>query len=282
MDHPYARPQVASVAVARDWNPALLLMAVVFGMMVGLGLGLKDQLTRRGLDLDESYLVLASVLYGQEPTPGTATSLRQKLVSLDFASPAIQVLKLADRFSQSRDRERQREAEGLRLFGEALNTTVAPVVADRPVVADAVPSAVAATATSASQPTPVTTPNPTVAAIAPASGPSAEATPTQAPAAPPPPAPTATSPQATPPPASAAETGAATATIRSNDGKNLVLRREASSKSAKIVSMPNGSKVQIVNQVTGEAVEGQDNRWFLVKYKDLTGYAYAKYIQSGN
>jgi small-conductance mechanosensitive channel len=86
-----------------------------------------------GRDLDESYLVLASVLYGQEPTPGTATSLRQKLVSLDFASPAIQVLKLADRFSQSRDRERQREAEGLRLFGEALNTTVAPVVADRPV-----------------------------------------------------------------------------------------------------------------------------------------------------
>jgi hypothetical protein len=70
--------------------------------------------------------------------------------------------------------------------------------------------------------------------------------------------------------------------VRSNDGRTLVLRRDASSKSAKIVSMPDGAKVQIIRQVTGEAVEGQDARWYLVKYKDVTGYAYAKYVAPAN
>ncbi len=128
-----ARAQIAAVSLERgsSWNPALLLMALVAGLIVGVGFGLKDQVLGRGIDRDESYLVLASTLYGQDPTPAVASGLRQRLTYLGFANPSVTVLRLADRFGSSRDRQRQREAEGLKIFGEALNVPTEPTAVAR-------------------------------------------------------------------------------------------------------------------------------------------------------
>ncbi|MCL5942318.1 MAG: SH3 domain-containing protein [Actinobacteria bacterium] len=268
MERRRAHAQTAVVSLDHGWNPGLLLMMVTLGLIVGLGLGLKDQVFRKGLDRDDSYLILASTLYGQDPTPAVAGELRQRLSSLGFANPSVTVLKLADRFAASRDRQMQREAEGLRILGEALN-----VVVDAPAAARSVPTATAQATGVATAP-----------AVAPASDtPVPQSSPVATPSA--------------PAPAPAAATAAPTAarspespqgpqgTIKSADKQPAVLRREPSTLSGKVALIPFGAKVQILQTVNGKAddpnIDPKELRWYQVKWGSYTGYVYYKLIATG-
>ena len=262
MDSRYARPQVAAVSLEGGWNPAHLLIALVLGLMVGVAFGLRDEIVGRGIDRDESYLVLASTLYGQDPTPAAAASLRQRLVQLGFANPSLTVLKLADRFAASRDRQRQREADGLRIFGEALSAGVEPTA-----VAHSAPTAA-----------PQSTGIPTVA---PAAGAVTGVSTTPAPQ----PAATATSqPAATPAavPATTPEAQGTPAVTKSADKVPVRLRKEPSTQSAVVAIIPYGASVQVLRVVNGSAsdpgIDPKELRWYQVKWGSYTGYIYYKLI----
>lgn len=273
MERRRARPQTAVVSLDHGWNPGLLLMMVTLGLIVGLALGLKDQVFRKGLDRDDSYLVLASTLYGQDPTPAVASGLRQRLSSLGFANPSVTILKLADRFAASRDRQMQREAEGLKIFGEALN-----VVVDAPAAVRSVPTATAQATGIATAPAVAPAPDTPVPQASPVATPSAPAP--AAPAAPP-----------------AAATAAPTAarnpqgpqgpqgTIKSENKQPAVLRREPSTLSGKVALIPFGAKVQILQTVNGKAddpnIDPKELRWYQVKWGSYTGYVYYKLIATG-
>lgn len=237
------------------------------GLILGLAFGLRDQIVNRGLDRDESYLILASTLYGQDPTPAVAADLRRRLMSLGFPNPSLTVLKLSDRFAASRDRERQREAEGLRIFGEGIGVGVevtdAPAVTATPGTA---PTAAALTtnaleplpvATPAAQPSPAATPQPTAAQPL-AGAPVAAATPT---------------PQGTP------------ATTKSADKLPIVLRKEPSTQSAKVALIPVGAKVEVLRVVEGKpgdpGIDPKEPRWYQVRFNNVAGYVYFKLITVG-
>jgi hypothetical protein len=284
LERQYARPQVASVTLDRDWNPAIFLIAIVIGVIVGVGIGMKDQLSRRGLGLDESYLVLASTLYGQDPTPAVAAGIRQKLTALNFANPAQQVASLGDRFARTRDFQRQREAEGLKVLGGALSAPMDPALDGQSLaLADAAVSPIPASSTP--QPTPAGTPSAAVApavnsAVAPTPVPTIALAPeaTALPTMPVPSFAVTATPAATS--ISASTTGNAVA--RTSDNKGITVRKEASSKSTRLGAIPSGTRIQVLQTVKGEAVEGGDTRWYQVKYGNLTGYAYGKYVVVSN
>lgn len=285
MERRRARPQVAAVSWDRGWNPGLLLIVVTLGLIVGLGLGLRDQIFRGGVDRDESYLVLAATLYGQDPTPAVAAELRQRLIAVGFANPSVTVLRLADRFAASRDRERQREAEGLRILGETLNVAVeapaaagavsVPTVQAAPILT--VPTTAPASPTPAPQPSAAPTAQPATGVPAPATAQPSAAAATAATATP------ASTPITAPSPtvAPAGPQG----TIKTADRASAVLRKEPSTKSAKVAVIPFGTKVQILQTVNGKAddpgIDPRELRWYQIKWGSYTGYIYYKLIDTG-
>lgn len=56
------------------------------------------------------------------------------------------------------------------------------------------------------------------------------------------------------------------------------MREQPNTKSAMLGSLPNGTKVEIVRVVEGEAVDPAENRWYLVKVENKAGYVYFKLI----
>ena len=96
--------------------------------------------------------------------------------------------------------------------------------------------------------------------------------------------PTAVAPAPTTAALAAAPTGQ-TGTTKSDDKKPVVLRKDSSTLSAKIASLPVGTKVQVLKTVNGKAddpgIDPKETRWYQVKYNNFTGYIYYKLLSVG-
>ena len=291
MERGSARP--ALVPIKGGPSPAYLLIPVFLGLFLGLGIGLKDRIAGSQVDRDQSYIVLAATLSGQNPTAEVAVDLRQRLVSLGITNPSLTVLTLADDYAKSRDRDRQREADGLRMFGEALGGVTGPLVKVPTAVATGLPTvtplALLPADASRASPSPAA-PTSTPAAIAFA------ATPTDSAALTPPSAATITS---TPEPSPAAIPKKATATpvrktatpvkipgttinksgiASTGTSKNVLVRKAPNTGAAIIVAIPNGSKVQVLKAVSGEAIIKGSPTWYLVNWRNGSGTVIQGYI----
>jgi hypothetical protein len=287
-----ARP--ALEPVRGGLSPVYLLIPVLLGLFVGLGIGLKDRIGGGRVDRDQSYIALAATLYGQNPTSDVAADLRQRMISLGISNPSLTVLTLADDYSASRDPDLQHQADGLRLFGDALKGATGPLVN--------VPTAAA---TSLPTPTPLallaaTTPNPTPSPAQPT------ATPTSVLAALPPtdtatvtptddltvsptpelsPSPTARKATATPTRrATATPIGGTGKTINRNGiastgtTKNVLVRKAPNTSAIVLVTIPNGSKVRVLKSVPGEVITKGYGTWYLVNWTSSTGKVVQGYI----
>jgi Bacterial SH3 domain len=56
------------------------------------------------------------------------------------------------------------------------------------------------------------------------------------------------------------------------------MRDQPSTKGVMVGSLPNGTKVDIVRVVEGEAIDPAEDRWYLVKFEIKTGYVYFKLL----
>lgn len=110
-------------------------------------------------------------------------------------------------------------------------------------------------------PTPVPTPVPTPA-------------PTPPPAPQPAPQP---APPPTPPPAPLGQ-----GTIATDFGGGATLRAKAATSYAAVATLSNGTVVDLLKVVNGEAVVGTDTRWYNVRYDGILGFVYAQLIRRAN
>jgi hypothetical protein len=275
------RVQLDNAALKMDsgWNYGFLLMAAAVGLVLGLFVGFKDQFLGTSVDRDERYLVLSASLYGLDPS--TLPQIRQRLSNLAFNNASYTVIRLSERFAASRDRQRQREADGLRLFGEALgsqsdNQNTTPRLTSSPA---AVPAGVVVLSTA----TPYATATATPAALVPptsvaASGATAPVAGTPRPAAP----------AAAAPPAPAtptAQPGVTMGTVKTADKVPVRIRTEPSTQAPTIMVVPTGTKVQVIRVDKGSAsdpgIDPAEIRWYYVKNGNVTGYVYYKLLALG-
>jgi hypothetical protein len=200
---------------------------------------------------EESYLVLAATLYSQGESLG---AMKVYLNSFAPRDPSDAMVQLAQKYENSGDRKKQQQAKDLKQLGEALRMGREPEPVTTPTAivqasVDAIPS-----------PTPLPV-APTAPAVAkavtpPTATPAAQPTQTSAPSAP--------------------LTGRGVA--RPSGANGAIMREQPNTKSAMIGSLANGTNVEIVSVTQGEAVDSAENRWYLVKHENKTGYVYFKLI----
>lgn len=256
------RAHSATIDTQARFNPALLLLVLALGIMAGFVCTSPGQLFSSSSSREEQYLILTATLYGQGES---AAAIKQRLISLGYKNPATTVLTLAEKLQASDNPQAQQQAQALRQLGDALT-----------VAGDTAPPA----------PTAVASPTAEAASSAQPSTPVAGATPvTETGTLPPPPA--ATTPAATAVPSAVAggNTDPATnriGTITASGNDPVRLRAGPNTEGTPLAVIPNGEKVQILSVVTGEAVEGTENRWYLVKYGQFEGYIYFKLVVPGD
>ena len=292
MERSSARP--ALVPIKAGLSPAYLLIPLFLGLFIGLGIGLWPRIAGAGgSNRDQSYIELAATLYGENPTSQVAADLRQRLINLGIADPSATVLALADTLAASSNSDDRRQADGLRMFGQALGSVTGPLVS----VPTAAPAG-AVTATPAGilalgapgTPSATAAPNtstPTALALV--------ASPTDSPDPSPTPEPTATatpqpSPTATPKKATATPTRRPTATpsggiavnksgiASTGTTKNVLLRKGPATSYAVIVTIPNGSTVYVLKKYTGEAILKDQPTWYLVTWQNSSGTTIQGYV----
>ncbi|MBI2940129.1 MAG: SH3 domain-containing protein [Chloroflexi bacterium] len=244
------RSRLGSSSLSADarMNPALVLLVLAIGVMVGFLYGNSGPRLVAGVSREDDYFVLTSLLYGQGES---AVLIKDRLTALGFKSPALAVGKLADRYQSSRDSQQQQQAESLRKLSDAL-TVASDVV---PTVG---PLVIAPTVAPQEKPNSLT-PFPTREGVTPTPRPS----PTAAP-----PTPTVSSlPKA--------------GVIKTTGNEGAVLRTEPTTKSARRALVPPGTRVEIVRVVEGEAVDAAEARWYEVRFGQYTGYVYYKLVATG-
>jgi Bacterial SH3 domain len=287
-----ASSRPALVPVKSGLSPAYLLIPVFLGLFIGLGIGLKDRIAGTRVDRDQSYIVLAATLYGQNPTDDVAGDLRQRLQGLGISNPSSTVLALADDLATSRDPDERRQADGLRMFGEALGGVTGPLVnvptAAVTPIATATPLGALVVDPTKPTPPPATTPaaaTPTVLAAAASPTDSTALSPTPEPTATSTPVPTATVRRATATPTKRATStpsgGVAvnkTGTASTGTDKNVLLRKGPATSYDVIVAIPNGSKVDVLKKYTGEAILKNQPTWYLVNWRSGSGNVIQGYV----
>ena len=273
------RVQLDSAALKMEsgWNYGWLLMAAVVGLVLGLFVGFRDLFLGTGVDRDERYLVLSAALYSADQS--MLPTIRQRLATLGFGNASYQIIRLSERYAASRDRTKQREADGLRLFGEALGATTDSTsgvsrAAVQPTAASASPAlAVLSTATPQPTATAQLTAQPTPAGAQPTQSVVAAAQ-AQAQSQPPGVAPTPTAPA-----------GATFGTTKSSDRVPIRIRAEASTQSAALGVVPYGTKVEVLRVVKGNpndpGIDPTEVRWYNVRYGNVVGYVYYKLLALG-
>ncbi|MGH2460356.1 MAG: SH3 domain-containing protein [Chloroflexota bacterium] len=261
------------------WKPPLMFVVLAVGVAFGLALGLSNRLSKPPANVQEHYMLLVSDLYAQGVPLAT---VRDRLVSLGYSNPSVAVLAVADQLAHSSDRVSQQEADQLHNFAEAL--VAGP---DSPALAQSTAQAAAVT-TPAAPPssTPaaaVVLPTSTVTAVPTGQPTATNETPTSSQAnsqvSVPPAPPTATAAPPAPPKATAAPARAGV--VRTAGHQPALLRADPTAKSAAVVVIPDGAKVQVYGTANGEAVDPGDRRWYHVVYSGHGGYLYNKLVQVG-
>jgi hypothetical protein len=250
-----------------DRQPVLIAGGLIVGIVVALVA--VPRLFAGSDPRVEGYVLLASQLHSQGENP---VLLRDRLVSVGVANPAGTVLQMAQRYSQSRDRKQQHQAEALETFGKVLMNPQAAAPTPRPT------EVVVPTATP--QPFPTNTP---FVLNAPAQG-----VPTSAPLGASPTA-GAARPAGTPTSGvSSPASGSATAPagtvqrgrIKPVDGGSARLRKDPSTTGGTLSLIPNAAQVEILETVQGQSIEGE-SRWLRVRYGNMTGYLWARLVVVG-
>jgi hypothetical protein len=302
VDRESTRPVL--VPIKGGLNPAYLLIPLVLGLVLGLGIGLKDRIAGSRVDRDGNYILLASTLYGQSPSQESAAELRQRLVRLGIAEPSYTVLTLADTYSTSRDSDLQRQADGLRIFGQALGGVTSAQVKIPTTTSTPAPTTYASGALPLATPSPMETPGSAAARLTPSatltpalpatsvgtptsSIVTLEALPTVTTTASPAVAATAT-PTARKATSTPTKTTGTTvnksATVSTGTTQNVYVRKGPATNQAIIVTVPNGSKVMVLKSVTGEAIINGSSVWYLVNWTNgsgtiIQGYVYGKLVK---
>jgi hypothetical protein len=248
-----------------DRQPVLIAGGLIVGIVVALVT--VPKLFAGADPRVENYVLLASQLHAQGESP---LLLRDRLASVGIANPAGTVLQMAQRYSQSRDRKQQHQAEALEGFGKVLmNPQAAASPTPRPT------EVVAATPTT--QPFPTNTP---FVLNAPAPGvPTSPALGASA-------TPGAARPPGTPTSGSAASPAAATSapagTVQRGriNGGSARIRKDPSTTSGTLSLIPNSAQVEILESVQGQSIEGE-SRWLRVRYGNMTGYLWSKLVVVG-
>jgi hypothetical protein len=248
-----------------DRQPVLIAGGLIVGIVVAL---ITVPKLFAGADPRvENYVLLASQLHAQGESP---ILLRDRLASVGIANPAGTVLQMAQRYSQSRDRKQQHQAETLEMFGKVLMNPQAAAPTPRPT------EAVAPTATP--QPFPTNTPfvlNPPAQGVP--TSPALGASPT---AGQPRPAGTPTSGVSSAAPGATASVPAGTVQRGRVTGGSARLRKDPSTAGGTLSLIPNASQVEILESVQGQSIEGE-SRWLRVRYGNMTGYLWSKLIVVG-
>lgn len=270
-----------------DWNdPPLwqtvlpVLAALIVGAVVGLVVGAQvfGSSKAPGSVNSEACLLLASELYRQGES---IEVVREHLAALGYNNAAPTLLKMADDFAASGEIRKQRQSADLRQLGQALLAT-----AQKSVTPTVVPVTSAQTAIA------ISSPQPTVPAKSPTPAPTTTTVPTKPPTAVP--AATATKPPAaTPTPIKPTPMPTATqsptppseearpARITSSGGEGAVLRKQPTTASEALAYLSHGTRVEVLQLVTGEAIDPVEPRWYQIRYGSLTGYVYFKLIVLG-
>lgn len=268
------RAHSATIDTQSRFNPALLLLVLALGVMAGFVCTSPGQLFGSSNSPEEQYLVLTATLHGQGES---AAAIKQRLISLGYKNPATTVLTLAEKLQASEDPQKQQQGEALRQLSDAL--TVAGDVA--PPAPTAVSEAAPPAATTVASPTAATAPS------SPPLTPVVDSPSTKETGNPPPqPGATPTTPpasQQTPDASGAANPGnGGLGTIKTTGNDPAMLRAGPNTEGTPRAVIPNGEKVQILKLVTGEAVDGVENRWYQVKYGQFEGYIYFKLVIPGD
>jgi len=221
----------------------------------------------------ENYLLLASQLHAQGESPAL---LRDRLVAVGISNPPATVLAMAQRYSQSRDRKQQLQAEALDAFAKVLLNPPAEGARPTP-TARPDESTLAPTATAFATNTPVLLNRPGEGVpTAPALGapsPTTVARPAGTPAAAPA---AAATPAAAAAPAGTVQRGR----IKPPDGGSARLRKDPSTTGGTVSLIPNAAQVEILEVVQGQPIEGE-SRWLRVRYGNMTGYLWSKLVAVG-
>lgn len=230
------------------WRPfGLIIGALGAGVILGLVVSLFSCRASGILTgpKEEAYLILAATLYTQGET---LEAMKVYLNSYAPRDASEAMLRLADKYERSGERKKLQQARDLRLLAESLKfgRDLEPVRQTQ------------ATTTPASPEPIITASNVTTSG---AQSP-AQSKPTTSE---PPPTRTPTAPLS----------GRAVARPASG---GAIMREQPSTKAAWVASLQNGTPVEIIRVVEGEAVDPAENRWYLVKANDKTGYVYFKLI----
>jgi hypothetical protein len=246
-----------------DRQPVLIAGGLIIGIVVALVT--VPRLFGGADPRVENYVLLASQLHAQGESP---VLLRDRLVSVGVANPAGTVLQMAQRYSQSRDRKQQHQAEALETFAKVLMNPQAPSATPRPTEAPVVPTAT---------PVPFATNTPFVlnapaqgVPTSPALGVASSSTPSVA------------------RPAGTPTTIASSATagtiqrgrVKPADGGSARLRKDPSTTGGTLSLIPNAAQVEVLETVQGQPIEGE-SRWLRVRYGNMTGYLWSKLVVVG-
>jgi hypothetical protein len=271
----------AALRIDSGWNYGFLLMATAVGLVLGLFVGFKDQFLGTSVDRDERYLVLSSSLYGLDPS--VLPTIRQRLGDLGFTNASYTIIRMSERFAASRDRQRQREADGLRLFGEALGSQTDTQSGQPRLTASQSPVPAGVVVLSTATPAATATETPSVLVLPTSVAGGNPATPAAGPARPA--APAAAAPPAPAPPTPTAQPGVTMGTVKSADKVPVRIRTEPSTQSPTVMVVPVGTKVQVIRVDKGSAsdpgIDPAEIRWFYVKNGNVTGYVYYKLLALG-
>ena len=265
----------AALKIDSGWNYGFLLMAAAVGLVLGLFVGFKDQFLGTSVDRDERYLVLSASLYGLDPS--VLPTIRQRLNALGFNNASYTIIRMSERFAASRDRQKQREADGLRLFGEALGSQPDGPSAPPRVTTSQAPAAAGAVVLSTATPAATATAPPAVLALptSAAGTPATTAAARVAQAAAPAPA----------LPAATTQPSITWGTAKTADKVPVRIRTEPSTKAPTIVVVPSGTRVQVIRVDKGSAsdpgIDPAEIRWYYVKHGNLTGYIYYRLLALG-
>ena len=277
------RLRSAQSSTVERWKPSAVFVVLAFGVLLGLGWGLRGRIFNQAASLQEHYMLLVSDLYAQGVPLG---DVRSRLVTLGYQNPSVAVLAIADQLAASHDQLKQQEASQLHEFAAALvaasgNDQTAAAVTVQPV-----PTVTAAsTATTAAGPaaavvsavqTPQVAPSSAASANAPSTASSAPANPSASVAASA--APPAAKVDSTP---AAVPVGAHVGVVHTNDRSPAIIRREANIKSTAVAIAPFGARVDVLGTVRGQAVEPGETRWYHISYGGHQGYMYYTLLQVG-
>ena len=239
----------------RQWLQGLAYVTIlVVGVIAGLLLGARACTPAVPPTVrEENYLVLLATLYSQGES---LDAIRGRLAGIGYENPTEALLELADRYTASKDRKQQRQAEDLRQLAEAmLGGDIVPTLAAQPTV----PAARSPTVVAAAQTTATASPS---SQAEPQTQPQPEGT-------------------GTPEPASSPSPPPSRGIVQTSDGTPARLRTQPTTQGSETIEgLTPGTEVQVLEVVDGEAIDPSEKRWFRVKHGEFIGFVYYKLIRT--